>query len=373
MIPAIHDERRRVVLGATFGCALVLASCAVPPPKKDDKIDRQPFWPRPPDRPRFIYEHTLRTPADIMVDVKELRLLRTLTGDQSANAPAFEKPVAVAARHGRIYITDSVRRRVAVFDVPRRRVFAFGMREPALQRPVGLAMDAGFSVYVADSGRQRIMVYDSLGLLVRQIGAGKMLDRPVGVAVNAQGTRVYAIDRASNDSDQHRVVMFDGSGKFLRHIGQRGSREAEFNVPVAGACASDGSLYVLDAGNFRIQVLTPDGDFRHSFGGVGIGFGDFARPRGIAVDDQGNVYVSDASFNNVQIFNPQGQLLLAVGGTGRSDAPGRYRLLSGVAVDETGRIYLADQVFNKVEVLRPLRSAEADALLTEGKLQGGPQ
>jgi DNA-binding beta-propeller fold protein YncE len=372
MCPAICHQRRRMVLGTSFGSALALAACAVPPPKVEDKIDRQPFWPRPPDRPRFIYEHTLRTPADIMMDVKELRLLRTLTGDQSANAPAFEKPLAVAARLGRIYVTDSVRRRVAVFDVPRRRVFAFGLRDPALRRPVGLAIDASFSVYVADSGRQRIMVYDSLGLLVRQIGTDKLLERPVGVAVNAQGTRVYAIDRASNDSDRHRVVMFDGAGNFLRHIGQRGSGKSEFNVPVAGACAPDGSLYLLDAGNFRVQVLTPDGDFKHSFGGVGIGFGDFARPRGIAVDAQGNVYVSDASFNNVQIFDAPGQLLLAVGATGRSDVPGRYRLLSGVAVDETGRIYLADQVFNKVEVLRPLRNAEAEALLKGEKLPGMP-
>lgn len=298
--------------------------------------------------------------------------MQALTGDQSVNSPVYEKPVAVAARQGRIYITDSVRRRVAVFDVPRRRVFAFGLREPRLQKPIGLALDARFSVYVADSGRRRIMVYDSLGLLVRQVGGEKILQRPVGVAVNAEGTRIYAIDRADNDSDEHRVVMFDGAGQFLRHIGQRGDRNAEFNAPVAGACAPDGSLYVLDAGNFRVQVLTADGEFKHSFGGVGIGFGDFARPRGLAVDGQGNVYVSDASFNNVQIFNPQGQLLLAVGQTGRTDAPGRYRLLSGVAVDETGRIYIADQVFNKVEVLRPVQDIEAETLLKSVKPPGAP-
>lgn len=338
----------------------------------DDKVDRQPFWPRAPDRPRYIYEHTLRTPSDIMIDVKELRLMQALTGDQSPNAPLYEKPVAVAARQGRIYVTDSVRRRVAVFDVPRRRVFAFGVREPNLQKPIGLALDARFCVYVADSGRRRIMVYDGLGLLLRQMGGDKILERPVGVAVNAEGTRVYAIDRADNDSDQHRVVMFDGTGRFLRHIGERGSRNAQFNVPVAGACAPDGSLYVLDAGNFRVQVLTADGEFKHSFGGLGIGFGDFARPRGLAVDAQGNVYVSDASFNNVQVFDPQGQLLLAVGNMGRTDAPGRYRLLSGVAVDETGRIYIADQVFNKVEVLRPLQDAEADVLLRNAKSPRAP-
>jgi len=351
--------------------ALWLAGCTTPPPRIDDKIDHQPFWPRPPDRPRFVYEHTLRAPADILADVKELQLLQTLTGDQSANNPAFEKPAAVAARQGRIYVTDSVKRRVVAFDVPRRRVFVFGWRTPGqLQKPLGLALDARSAVYVADSSLRRIMMYDAWGLFVRHFGDPTTLERPTGIAVNAEGTRVYAIDRASNESDQHRVVMFDGEGRFLREIGKRGSREGEFNVPVAGACAPDGTLYVLDAGNFRVQALTPDGEFRHSFGGVGVGFGDLARPRGIAVDGQGLVYVSDASFNNVQIFNPQGQLLLAIGQVSRTDAPGRYGLVSGVAVDETGRIYVADQFFNKIEVVRPVKDAEADLLLKGERLAG---
>jgi len=336
----------------------------------EDNIDRQPFWPRRPDRPRYVYEHTLRTPADILADVKELRLMQALTDDQSAHSPAFEKPSAVAARQGRIYVTDSVKRRVVVFDVPRRRVFVFGWRTPQLQKPLGLALDAQSSVYVADSSQRRIMMYDAWGLLVRQIGDAKTLERPTGVAVNLDGTRVYAIDRSNNESDQHRIVMFDGDGRFLHQIGGRGNRDGEFNVPVAGACAPDGTLYVLDAGNFRVQALAPDGEFRHSFGGVGIGFGDFARPRGLAVDAQGNVYVSDASFNNVQIFDPRGQLLLAIGQLGRADVPGRYGLVSGVAVDETGRIYIADQLFNKIDIVRPVKDFEAEILLNGGKLSG---
>ncbi len=235
---------------------------------------------------------------------------------------------------------------------------------------MGLALDRESNVYVADSGLHQIMMYDSWGLLIRRFGDAKTLDRPTGVAANAEGTRVYAIDRANNESDQHRVAMFDGEGRFLRHIGRRGKRDGEFNIPVAGACAPDGTFYVLDAGNFRVQALTPDGEFKHSFGGVGIEFGKLARPRGLAVDRQGNVYVSDASFNNIQIFDAKGQLLLAIGQLSRSDVPGRYGLVSGIAVDETGRIYIADQLFNKVEVVRPLKDFEADVLLKGGKLTG---
>jgi DNA-binding beta-propeller fold protein YncE len=120
----------------------------------------------------------------------------------------------------------------------------------------------------------------------------------------------------------------------------------------------DGILYVLDAGNFRVQAFAADGTFLRTFGSVGSGAANFARPRGIAVDDEGNVYVSDAYFGNVQIFNAQGQLLLALGQAGDRDAPGRYGLVSGVAVDETGRVYVGDQLFRKIEVIRRLAPAE---------------
>ena len=70
------------------------------------------------------------------------------------------------------------------------------------------------------------------------------------------------------------------------------------------AVAADGTLYVLDSGNFRVQAFDREGTFLRAFGKAGVNTGNFARPRGIAVDDEGRIYVSDASFNNFQIFQP---------------------------------------------------------------------
>jgi DNA-binding beta-propeller fold protein YncE len=335
---------------------LTLASCAPAPPRDGQRDSKNPpAWPAPPEPPRFVYETTLRSPVDIQVENEEDRLRRLMTGAPPPDKPAFEKPAAIAAAKGRIYVADTVLRLIVVFDVPRRRVFRFGWRDPGrLTKPTGLALDAAGNVYVMDATAKRVHIYDSLGLFLRAVGNPKDFERPVGVAVDPEGKRIYVVDRATNDSDNHRVVALDRDGARLFELGPRGKAEGRFNVPVQAAVAADGTLHVLDAGNFRVQSFAPDGRFLRAFGAAGAGYGQFARPRGIAVDRDGKVYVADASFGNFQVFDREGKLLLAVGSQGRDDRPGRYGLVSGVAVDETGRVYVVDQLFNKVEVIRPV-------------------
>ncbi len=344
----------------------VLAGCAGPEqkPAYEAKDAPQLYWPAPPDRPRFKYEFRLRSPSDIEETTEEQRLKELLAGAPPATEPAFQKPIAVAARQGRIYIADTVGRTIVVFDVPRRKVFRFGLRDPGtLTKPVDIAIDGKGQVYVVDATHRGVYVYDNLGLFMRRIGAAGDLERPTGVAVDRDGERIYVIDRASNESDQHRVIAYGKDGEKLFELGKRGQGEGEFNVPLQGAVGNDGTLYVLDAGNFRVQAFAPDGRFLRAFGKVGNQLGDLARPRGIAIDAEDNLYVTDANFGNFQIFNRDGQLLMAVGTPGTEDRPARYGLLSGIAVDETGRVYVADQLFNKIEVFRPVPEDEARSVL----------
>lgn len=336
-------------------CLATLAACGSVAPRPT----ASPVWPSPPDSPRFQYEATLRSAADLLPGKLKREIRRSLPGSDRYFETAFSKVGALAARNGRIYLTDAVQRVIVVFDVPRRKVFRFGQRHPGnVVKPVGIALDDRSNVYVADVARRQILVYDSLGLFVRAIGGPDDLVRPVGVAVDASGQRIYVTDRGSNDNDLHHIVIYDGAGNKLQVLGGRGAGPGQFNAPIQAAVGRDGRLYVLDAGNFRVQAFAADGSFLRTFGSVGSGAANFARPRGIAVDDEGHVYVSDAYFGNVQIFNAQGQLLLALGQAGDRDAPGRYGLVSGVAVDETGRVYVGDQLFRKIEVIRRLAPAE---------------
>lgn len=341
----------------SLACALLLVACAAPP-EPLSMADKSPLvWPQLPDQPRLAYETVLRSAADIAPpELDKDKLIRALSGAPAlSERPVFEKAGAIVARQGRIYVADLRTESIIVFDVPRRRLFRFGQRAPnALGKPAGLALDHQSNVYVADSKRRQVLVFDSLGLFLRTIGAPLDLERPTGVAVSRDGERIYVVDRADNESNKHRVVIYARDGTKIKVVGSRGSGEGQFNVPLQAATGADGTLYVLDSGNFRVQAFDRDGNFLHAFGKIGVNPGNFARPRGIAVDDDGNIYVTDANFNNFQIFNQLGQLLLAVGQGGGDNRPGKYGLLSGIAVDETGRIYVVDQLFNKVEVFRRL-------------------
>lgn len=361
----------RIARCFSIACLALLGACSGAPPQIAPKAPT--IWPRPPDQPRFVYETMLQSRANLYVSVSAKdKMFEGITGLPTvSDRPVLEKPSAVVARNGNVYVADAAKKSIIVFDVPRRKIYRFGLRQPGtLAQPSGLALDAQMQVYVADAKRREVLVYDELGLFQRAIGDPDDLDRPVGVAVSRDGERIYVIDRSTNDTDRHRVVVYDKEGKKLSVIGTRGSGEGQFNVPLQAAVAADGTLYVLDSGNFRVQAFDREGRFLRAFGGAGVNAGNFARPRGIAVDDEGRIYVTDASFNNFQIFTPDGQLLLAVGRGGAESAPGQYGLLSGIAVDETGRVYVVDQLFNKVEVIRPLSDAEGKQMLAAAQSPG---
>lgn len=351
-------RRAGVVLSGCAGLAAgiaLLAGCAGPGSRTGGKeVPIQRIWPEPPNQPRYLYETALRSLSDIKPESDRDRLQRQLTGRGAIPSdPVFRKPAAIAARKGRIYVADPPTSAVVVFDVPRRSIFRMGVREPNhLQKPVSLAIDGQDRVYALDGQARKVLVFDSLGLFQFAVGDSKVLRQPVGVAVSADGSRIYVVDRGDLEDDDHRVIAYGPDGSELFRIGPRGKEPGQFNIPLAASVAPDGTLLVLDSGNFRVQVFDADGRHRASFGGIGTELGRFARPRSIATDDQGNIFVSDGSFNNVQIFNREGQLLMWIGRPQLQDGPGQFGLIASVATDETGRLYVTDTYHGKIEVYR---------------------
>src|SRR4030067_889691 len=140
-----------------------------------------------------------------MAETSETRMLHLMAGTAISTEPALNKPAAIVARKGRIYIADTGTRTIVVFDFPRRKLFRFGVREPGnLKKPSGLALDDEMNVYVADAMRREVVVYDSLGLFQRTVGGPEDLERPAGVAARHDGERIYVLGSSPHDSDQHR-------------------------------------------------------------------------------------------------------------------------------------------------------------------------
>ena len=66
--------------------------------------------------------------------------------------------------------------------------------------------------------------------------------------------------------------------------------------------ASDGSVYVADTFNSRIQKFTSDGVYDGQWGTHGTGDGQFSRVYGVAVASDGAVYVADTENHRIQKF-----------------------------------------------------------------------
>ena len=69
---------------------------------------------------------------------------------------------------------------------------------------------------------------------------------------------------------------------------------------------AEGSVYVADWRNDRIQKFTAEGEFLASFGESGDGDGQLNRPSSVAVDGEGFMYVADWGNERVQVLNHDG-------------------------------------------------------------------
>jgi DNA-binding beta-propeller fold protein YncE len=354
MVYRIESHVRTACSVLLVAAMVAVGGCAVEERRPAAKIEL-PVFPPAPETPRFYYERTLYSSANVTTD--DVSSLERLVTGSVRTGEGLEKPYGVAAFKGRIYVTDSVRNAVALFDIPGRKFKWFGEEGKGQVRvPLGIDLDGQGNVYVADNANKRVVIYDAEGRYENEIGGSDtgLFSRPVGIAVDGEGKRLYVVDTGGVDNDNHRVRVFElPSRKHLFDIGKRGNGDGEFNLPRDAAIAPNGNLFVVDGANFRVQVFDRDGRFLRVFGEIGRRSGQFARPKEVAIDNSGNAYIVDTAFGNFQIFDGDGRLLLDVGGRSTSDAPAKYLLPSGIAIDGDGRVYVVDQYFRKVDIYRP--------------------
>ena len=153
------------------------------------------------------------------------------------------------------------------------------------------------------------------------------------------------------DEQQHRVTVFDSSGKFLTKWGAFGDGDGELNGPSGIAIDSDDNVYLADQHNSRVEKFSKDGEYVSQWGEEGSGHGQFRLPWGLAMDSENNVYVADWGNDRIQKFDPDGRFLASYGETG--DGEGQFNRPSSVAVDDEGYIYVADWGNERVQVLGP--------------------
>ncbi len=180
-------------------------------------------------------------------------------------------------------------------------------------------------------------------------GAGQF-QSPQGIAVAPDGSIYVA------DSLNHRIQKFDRNGQFVTSIGGPGEagQVGLFKEPWDVGAAPDGTIYVADTWNHRVQHFNADGAYLNGWGTEGNTDGQatgspgvFFGPRGIAVDKDGRVLVSDTGNKRVQIFDGTGAFLSQFGGSGLQ--PGQLDEPVGIDTDAQGNIAVADTWNGRVQ------------------------
>jgi DNA-binding beta-propeller fold protein YncE len=305
-------------------------------------------WPPPPETARIGYLGRIRSGADLgRTEGWLTRLGNAVFGKEPKS---LVKPISVARNPaGLLVVADPGIPMVHFFDLARRE-YRWLDDELAwlLASPVGVAVDDRGNAYVTDSVRRKVFVFDHQRRLAGEFG-GDVLQRPTGIALDLSQERIYVVDTLACQ-----VLTFDRDGRILDRFGSCGTGPGRFHGPTYVAVTPDGSLAVSDSLNFRVQTFRPDGTPLGSFGGVGDSAGDFARPKGVASDAQGRLYVVDGAFDNVQIFDGEdSRLLMAFGGSG--DGAGEFNLPVGVFLDSTNTIWVADSFNQCLQVFRLLK------------------
>ncbi len=334
--------------GLLAGAVIVLAGCATAPPAPP----REYVWPLPPETPRIRYVESFSSSEHYGAGRRNW-LRDAVLGPDGRKLERMVKPYAATTdRQGRLYVTDTGIGAVWVFDPEQKQVRFLGNEGPVrLATPSGVAVDERGVVFVADTKLDRVVGFDQAGKVVLAIGQADEFYSPAGLAVDPRSGYLYVAD-----SGRHKIRVYETvGGRFLFEFGRRGTGPGEFNFPTHLAFHR-GRLYVTDTMNFRVQVFTPDGTFVRRYGEMGDRFGQLARPKGVGVDSEGHVYVVDAAFGNFQIFNGEGELLLFVGRTGRE--PGEFWLPAGLHIDGRDRIYVVDQYNRRVQVFQYLGGAD---------------
>jgi DNA-binding beta-propeller fold protein YncE/tetratricopeptide (TPR) repeat protein len=234
-------------------------------------------------------------------------------------------------------------------------------KEHLLNSPRAIALSEE-KIYIADTDAHRVVVLDMSGKTVHSWGlkGDKLgqLKSPAGIAVDEQG-KVYV-----SDTGNSRIQVFDAKGKWVRSIGGKGSGPREFNGP-SGIAVRRGILCVADTGNSRVQLLTYDGIF---IGQIAMKTkkDEMKSPVAVALDVQNKVYVLDADDNNVRIFNSTGAQLDKFGSRGKGTEG--FNKPQGLAVDNRGSIFVVDTGNYKLKKF----NTEGKLLASLGSAGDGP-
>ena len=266
-----------------------------------------------------------------------------------------------------------------------------------LDGPRGLAVGADGSLYIADTGNDRVRVVAPGGLISTVLGtgvAGRSGDGGSPLAAQVRGPTALTLQSSGG-----LLICDTGNNQLRRVVGNvvttvagtglqgfvgdgQDATLAALNGPAGVAVAKDGTVFLADTGNNRVRSIGATGTINTVAGSAKAGYeGDggsalnamLSGPRGLALAADGTLLIADVGNQRVRSISPAG-LISTLAGTGNegSSAEGTRALSASlqsprsVAVSPLGYVALADTLRGTARAV-----AGGAALYQPAALQGG--
>ncbi|MBI5409035.1 MAG: hypothetical protein HZA14_06685 [Nitrospirae bacterium] len=245
-----------------------------------------------------------------------------------------------------LYVTDVGKHRILVFD-SNGRLSAELKEIEGIKTPISIVVDKKGMIYLIDAQLSNVTVLDYQGRLIDVFDKDYLFSgestKPYrlfkshddGIYLMSSNTRLYKIDpdshkvapfklnidpnkpelvmvlTATTDSSGNiyfgdmrpgQVVVFDGSGNYLKRIGEPGGGDRQISRPTGVAVDKEGRTFVVSTIRHMVLCYDSDGRFVWEFGGMGTSPGYFYLPTKIVSDGENRLYVLDASLKRVQVF-----------------------------------------------------------------------
>jgi len=263
----------------------------------------------------------------------------------------FDRPNHLALdADDNLYVTEFTGGRVFVFSPSGELINQFagpGDGIGQLNGPTGIAVDADGDIYVGESGASRVQKFSPEGEPITTWGQFGVdpgeFGSAMGIGINDDLGRVYVADHVNSriqvfDLDGELLFMFPGGGDFS----QVGDAPGELFLPIGVDLAADGTVYVVDSGNARVQTFTPEGVFIGVFSTTPV-----VAPQVLSVQPDGSFWVSGPTDRVVAFLGPNGEFLATL-----VPPPNGFSLPHGTETTSDGTVWLADTGNNVVRAFR---------------------
>ncbi|MEK7858932.1 MAG: hypothetical protein AAB320_07300 [Elusimicrobiota bacterium] len=286
-------------------------------------------------------------------------------GSVGSGPGQFRKPGGLAlSPEGSIYVLDTGNNRIQRIEIvnklkttllPANLDTKLSVTGPSRSWPLAASMLAPLGLdalyaYLPKEGQ--FISLDEAGKETARFGAKQ--GKTPGVT---HGTEGFAVSRKLglyvSDTPANRLQRFGLDGVWKANLAETtgfmasNKKEGRLKDPRGVAINDEGTIYVADTGNRRIDAFSPEGVYLFGFGPT-VGAFELKEPMAVAWDKAGFIYFVDKGLKRVFKCEPSGGFIASWGGEG--EAPGLFQSPVSLAFDGNNYLYVLDDALRRVSV-----------------------